>query len=106
MSQEEETPQEQDPEQVDQATSPEESPADDAAEEAVTSEEVNRPPFALRAGAEISYGTKTGRVKTVRGNGTEPYEVGIEWAGDRHLVWLLYRALKGAYEQGNLQVNS
>ena len=106
MSQEEETPQEQDPEQVDQATSSEESPASDAAEEAVTAEEVNRPPFALRAGAEISYGTKTGRVKTVRGNGTEPYDVGIQWDGERHLVWRLYRALKGAYEKGLLQVKS
>ena len=106
MSQEEETPQEQDPEQSDQATPSEESPASDAAEEAVASEEVNRPPFAIRAGAEISYGKKTGRVKTIRGNGAEPYEVGIQWAGDQHPVWLLYRALKGAYEQGRLQINS
>jgi hypothetical protein len=106
MSQEEETPQEQDPEQSDQATPSEESPASDAAEEAVASEEVNRPPFAIRAGAEISYGKKTGRVKTIRGNGAEPYEVGIQWAGDQHPVWLLYRALKGAYEQGHLQINS
>ena len=106
MSQEEETPQEQDPEQSDQATPSEESSASDAAEEAVVSEEVNRPPFAIRAGAEISYGKKTGRVRTVRGNGAEPYEVGIQWAGDKHPVWLLYRALKGAYEPGHLQINS
>ena len=106
MSQDEETPQEQDPEQADQATSSEESPGSEAAEESVVSEEVNRPPFAIRAGAEISYGKKAGRVKTVRGNGAEPYEVGIQWAGDQHPEWLLYRALKGAYEQGHLQVKS
>ena len=106
MSQEEETPQEQDPEQSDQATSSEESLADDAVEEAVASEEIDRPPFAIRAGAVISYGKKTGRVKTVRGNGAEPYEVGILWAGDKHPVWLLYRALKGAYEQGTLKIKS
>ncbi len=106
MSQEEETPQEQDPEQPGQANSSEESLASDAAEEAVTSEEINRPPFAIRAGAVISYGKKSGRVKTVRGNGAEPYEVGIQWDKDPHLVWLLYRALKVAYEQGHLKVKS
>ena len=88
MSQEEETPQEQDPELVDQATSPEESPADDAAEEAVTSEEVNRPPFALRAGAEISYGTKTGRVKTVRA--MEPSLTRSESSGPETGTWSGY----------------
>lgn len=105
MSQEEETPQEQEPEQSDQTTSSEESSVGDAAEEAVAPEEVTRPPFALQAGARISYGQKKGRVISVRGNGVEPYEVGIRWAKEKHPVWALYRSLLRAYEQGNLLIN-
>lgn len=104
MSQEEESPQEKETEQSDQAALTEESPDGGGAEEAVASEEINRPPFALQAGAAVSYGQKKGRVIATRGNGAEPYEVSVRWTGEKHPVWALYRSLKLAYEQGDLLI--
>ena len=110
MSNEDETPQNQEPEPSDETTT-EESSSDGVVEEgadadsSVESEEINRPPFAIKAGARISYGQKKGSVISVRGNGKAPYEVGVRWAHDKHPEWMLFEMLKLAYEVGNLVIN-
>lgn len=111
MSQDEETPQAQEPEKSEEVAPTEESPdgkaveKSDDTEEAVAVEEINRPPFELKTGARILYGLKKGTVLSIRGNGKIPYEVGIRWAEEKHPEWMLFQALKLAYEQGDLAVN-
>ena len=101
MSQEEETPQAQEPESSEETAQTEGPPAG----EAVETEKIARPPFELKTGARISYGLKKGAVLSIRGNGKTPYEVGIRWAKEKHPEWILFQALKLAYEQGVLAVN-
>lgn len=111
MSNEEETPQAQEPEPSEEGVATEEPSNGEAAEETAgaeapgESEEMNRPPFDLKSGARISYGQKKGSVISIRGNGKAPYEVGIRWAEEKHPQWMLFAALKLAYEQGTLVVN-
>ena len=111
MSQEEETPQAQEPESSDEVAQIEEPTVGEAveesgdAEDAVETEEIIRPPFELKTGARISYGLKKGAVLSIRGNGKIPYEVAIRWAEEKHPEWMLFQALKLAYEQGDLAVN-
>mgnify|MGYP004223541329 FL=1 len=108
MSNEEDAPQAQEPEPSEEAVTTEEPSNGEAAEENADapgeSEEMNRPPFDLKSGARISYGQKKGSVISIRGNGKAPYEVGIRWAEEKHPQWMLFAALKLAYEQGTLVV--
>ena len=111
MSNEEDAPQAQEPESSEEVVTTEEPPNEEAAEDnagandAGESEEMNRPPFDLKAGARISYGQKQGSVISVRGNGKAPYEVGIRWADEKHPQWMLFASLEMAYEQGTLAIN-
>ncbi len=109
MSNEEESPQAQEPEPSEEAVTTEEPSNGEAAEENADapgeSEEMNRPPFDLKSGARISYGQKQGSVISIRGNGKAPYEVGIRWADEKHPQWMLFASLEIAYEQGTLAIN-
>ena len=111
MSDEEETPQAQEPETSTETAKSEAPPSGEPTEEgadeqaAVEPEEMTRPPFDLKTGARISYGQKQGKVISIRGNGKAPYEVGIRWDDEKHPEWMLFAALKLAYKQGNLVIN-
>jgi len=111
MSNEEETPQTQEPEPSEEVVTTEEPSNEEAAEDNADandpgeSEEMNRPPFDLKAGVRISYGQKQGSIISVRGNGKAPYEVGIRWTDEKHPQWMLFASLEMAYEQGTLAVN-
>ena len=110
MSNEEDAPQAQEPESSEEVVTTEQPSNEEAAEDnagandAGESEEINRPPFDLKAGARISYGQKQGKIISIRGNGKAPYEVGIRWDDEKHPEWMLFAALKLAYKQDALVV--
>jgi hypothetical protein len=60
--------------------------------------------FALKSGARIQYGPRTGKVEEVRGGGPEPYEVKIRWEGSKYPEWALFASLRGFYQQGELKI--
>ena len=89
---------------------PEET-ADESAPDATESEdtaaaETAKPTaaFELIDGARIEYGTRSGKVTSVRGNGEKPYDVQIRWDGAKYPEWYLFAALRKASEEGEFRV--
>ncbi len=61
-------------------------------------------PFAIRKGDSVTYGHRKGRVKAVRGGGPIPYEVRIDWQGEKYPEWFQYLTLLSLYEKDQFKI--
>jgi hypothetical protein len=65
-------------------------------------ETVPRGPLLLKRGARIRLGFRTGLVKSVRGGGRKPYEVMMQWDGEKYPQWINFRTLELDHERDRL----